>query len=533
MDADAYPTLGGLVCKWIEDNLCFGPGDLLGEPAVLDNEKRGFIWRMYELFPLGHPLEGRRRFKRVALSLQKGSAKSELAAWLAAAELHPDAPVRFREWNKDGTPVGQGVTDPYIPLCAYTEEQTEELAYGALRQILLRCKAGSAFDIGYARITRLSGDGKAEAVTGSPNRVDGLRTTFQHFDETHRFVLDHLKRAHRVMLQNASKRAIADPWSLETTTAYAPGEDSVAEDTMEYARQVGDGTIKDSRLFFFHRQADAKLDLAKDEDRRKAVIEAAGPSASWKDIDSILAEWQDPKTDKSYWERVWTNRLVQQTRQAFDVERWRKLTKRQEIASGEYITIGFDGSRYNDATAIVATHVDGGYQWLAGLWERPYNAGPDWQVPESDVRRAMSDLFDRYTVWRCYADPPYWESTVAAWAGEYGEERVIEWRTNRWKAMAEAVAAFYNAIQDGSLSHDGDARFQSHIGSACKLVLNLWDDQHKERLWVIQKERGDSPHKMDAAVAAVLSWQARMDAVAAGISGSGRSVYETRGVLLI
>ena len=302
---------------------------------------------------------------------------------------------------------------------------------------------------------------------------------------------------------------------------------------MEYARQVADGKIQDSRLFFFHRQADGKLDLAKEDDRRKAVIEAAGPAAVWKDIESILGEWQDPKTDKAYWERVWTNRLVQQTRQAFDVERWRKLAKRKEIEQGDYISLGFDGSRYNDATAIVATHVDSGFQWLGGLWERPYNARDDWQVPEAEVLRAMAECFERYTVWRLYADPPYWESVVAAWAGEYGEERVIEWRTNRWKAMAEAVMGFHNAIQDGTLSHDGNERFQSHIGAACKLMLNLWDDQHKERLWVIQKERGDSPHKMDAAVAAVLSWQARCDAVAAGISGSGRSVYETRGVLLI
>jgi hypothetical protein len=34
---------------------------------------------------------------------------------------------------------------------------------------------------------------------------------------------------------------------------------------------------------------------------------------------------------------------------------------------------------------------------------------------------------------------------------------------------------------------------------------------------LIQKERTDSPHKIDAAMAAVLSWKARTDAVAAGM----------------
>ena len=99
-DEFRYPSLGWDVCDFIERNLVFGPGDLLGEPAVLDDEKRAFIWRMYEIYPEGHELAGRRRFERVALSLPKGCAKTELAAWIAAVELHPKAPVRF---NPAGT----------------------------------------------------------------------------------------------------------------------------------------------------------------------------------------------------------------------------------------------------------------------------------------------------------------------------------------------------------------------------------------------------------------------------------------------
>ena len=79
---------------------------------------------MYELFPQDHPQAGRRRFKRCALSLRKGSAKSELAAWLAAVELHREGPVRCDGFDAYGRPVGAPVTDPYIPLVAYTEEQS-------------------------------------------------------------------------------------------------------------------------------------------------------------------------------------------------------------------------------------------------------------------------------------------------------------------------------------------------------------------------------------------------------------------------
>src|SRR2546426_12713016 len=94
-DPKPWPTLGPLVCDFIERNLVYGPGDLRGEPARLDDEKRALVWRMYEIYPKGHAQAGRRRFKRVALSMRKGVAKTELMSWIAACELHPEAPVRF------------------------------------------------------------------------------------------------------------------------------------------------------------------------------------------------------------------------------------------------------------------------------------------------------------------------------------------------------------------------------------------------------------------------------------------------------
>jgi hypothetical protein len=71
-----YPTLGPQVCEWIETHLVFGPGDLRGQPAVLDDEKRALIYRMYEVYPKGHTLAGRRRFKRAGISLPKGAREN-------------------------------------------------------------------------------------------------------------------------------------------------------------------------------------------------------------------------------------------------------------------------------------------------------------------------------------------------------------------------------------------------------------------------------------------------------------------------
>lgn len=532
LDDDPWPTLGPQVCDFIEGYLVFGPGDLRGQPARVDAEKRALIYRMYEVYPAGHELAGRRRFKRVALSLRKGSAKTEFAAWLAAVELHPEGPVRCDGFDADGQPVGVGVTDPYIPMVAYTEEQSDELAYGALRMILQYSPLADDFDIGIERIMRIHGDGKAVSLATSPDARDGARTTFQVFDETHRFTLPKLKQAHRTMLANVPKRFLSDAWSLEITTAPAPGEGSVAEDTMDYARQVADGKITDSRLFFFHRQASDAHDLSTEAGVRAAVIEASGPVAEWSDIDGIVEQWRDPTADRTYLERVWLNRLVRSSERAFDVVRWRELADGEFVPpDGDRVTLGFDGARYHDATALVGTHIETGYVWLVGLWEHPQGI-EEWEVPADEVEMALADAMARWDVWRMYCDPPYWETYVAKWAGQYGTERVMEWWTNRMKAVAYAIKSFHNAMMSGEISHDGNPHLTRHIGNACRRVLNLRDEQGLP-LWTIYKERPDSPHKIDGAMAAVLAWEARCDALAAGIGQRRRSVYEDRGLMVV
>ena len=525
-----WPTLGPQVCAFIEDFLVFGPGDLRGEPAVIDGEKRALIYRIYEVFPRGHKQAGRRRFRRVGISLRKGTAKTELAAWLAAAELHPYGPVRCDGWDANGQPVGVGVRDPYIPLVAYTEEQSDELAYAALRTILEYSPLADDFDIGIERIMRIGGDGKAVSLAGSPDARDGARTTFQVFDETHRMSTPRLKQAHRTMMANIPKRYRADAWSLEVTTAPAPGEGSIAEDTMDYARQVDGGAIRDSRLFFFHRQASDDHDLDTAAGVRAAVVEASGPAAGWSDIDGIAEQWQDPTSDKSYLERVWLNRLVRSAERAFDIETWKTLATDYRPAVGALITLGFDGARWRDSTALVATEIETGYQWLLGLWEMPENI-EGWEVPADEVHERVRAAFDEYEVWRMYCDPPYWETAVAEWAGQFGEDRVVEWWTNRKRQMAYALRQYDTAMLAGDIGHAGGQDLQRHLGNAVRKILTMRDEEDKP-LWVIYKERPDSPHKIDAAVAAVLSWEARCDAVAAGVRSS-ESVYESRGLLVL
>ncbi len=515
-DSVKWPTLGPQVVTWMEDNLVFGPGDLRGKPLILDDEQRGFIYKFYEVYPHGHPNAGRRRFRRCALSLAKGLRKTELAAFIAAAELHADAPVRFNGWRGRGLAPGKGVTDPFVILVAYTEEQSDELAYGALRVILQESRLARDYDIGLERIIRKSGAGKAVSLSGSPNARDGARTTFQVFDETHRMTLPRLKAAHQTMQANLPKRKLSDAWALEITTAPEPGAGSIAEGTMDYAQAIIDGKASDDSLFFFHRQASDEHDLTTREGARAAVIEASGQAAGWRDIDAIVALWGDLTSDRNYWERVWCNRVVQSSTQAFDVPKWRTLkASSNPVQPGDMITLGFDGAQFHDSTALIATHVKTGYQWKAGLWQCPVGRST-WQIPVAEVDACVRDYFERFNVWRFYGDPYSWQSWIAVWQGLFGETRVIERWTNKYLLMSRAVEAFHTAITDGTISHSGDPDVERHIGNSRKQFLGQRDDQGKP-LWVISKDRQESPHKIDAAIASVLSLEARSDAIAAGV----------------
>lgn len=530
MDDRRWPTLGPAVVEWMEDNLVFGPGDLRGEPYRLNNEQKAFVYRVYELHPIcacwgkrtcAHQQRpGRRRFNRAALSLAKGLSKTELGAAITAAELHPDAPVRCVNWWKPRggawEPEGGGVRSPYIPVLATTEEQVEDLGFGVLLDMLTNSHVARDFDLGLERIMRYGGDGVCQPMSTAPNSKDGALTSFQWFDETHRVYLATQKHAHQTMLANMAKRPLADPWSMETTTSYAPGQGSIAEDTMDYARRIQDGRARDPRMFFFHREAGPEFDVSKPEQLRAAIVYTRGEAASWSDIDRIASQWEDPSTDKAYLERVWLNRATGLAGRAFDAKRWGELSWPAlfaEIGPRRLVTLGFDGARFSDATALVATDVESGFQQVVGLWENP-GQGP-WETPVAEVEAAMEAAFERWQVWRGYFDPYYWESELAKWAGRWGEKVIVTFATNRWKLMALALRAYHQAVARGEVTNDGHEGMRRHMGNAVRQYVNFVDESG-EQLWLVQKERADSPFKIDAVVAGCLSWQARLDALTEG-----------------
>lgn len=542
----SFPTLGPALADFIEERCVFGPGSLAGQPARLDPEKRAALYRLYEVFPQGHPMAGRRRFQRGALEWRKGLAKTEFAAWVAFCELHPEAPVRCDGFNAQGEPVGRPVAFPYIPMMAVTEEQVSELAYGVLKYVVEEGPDAALFDASLDRIIRLGpggkADGRAVPVSNAPGARDGALTSFQHFDEPHRLYLPSQRNAHETMLQNMNKRALEDPWTFYTSTAGQPGQRSIEEDVRNGAESIASGEDSDPSLFFFARWAgpehkdfvarpatdtlpavSAEQALA---NRVAAIAEATGPAGEYGpgQFERIAKDYDRKGADKAYWERVYLNRWRKSGSQFFDMRKIEGLLRPGVcIPKDGFVTLGFDGARFRDATAFVATEIQTGLQQLIGLWERPEGV-EEWEVPESEVTDLLAWAMDYFEVWVLYGDPPHWTETMGSWAARW-PGWIVEWWTNRSKTMAYAHRAYLEAIDAGLATFGGDdaadvefkphADLIRHLANAGTHELRIKDDEGKP-LFVMRKQDGREDLKFDAAMAGSLSWTACLDARKAG-----------------
>lgn len=515
-DPEPWPTLGPQICSLIEERAVYGPGSLQGEPYVIDPEFRAFIYRAFEVFPKGHEWAGRRRFKRVGLSVRKGLAKTEKQALLAFCELHPEGPTRFDGWDASGNPVGRPVRAPYIPMLAVSVEQVEELAFGALTYIITEGPDGDLFAVSQDRICRLDDrgreDGKAVPLANSPGARDGARTTMNCFDEPHRLYLPRQLEAHKTMDANLPKRPLDDPWSLYVGTAGQPGQGSVMEMVHAEALQIFEGKIERPDLFYLYRTDDGGHDLDIKTERITAVAAATGPAGEFGrgQFDEIASQWDRPGADKAFLERVWLNRWRKSGSQAFDM---RKVVLVEDgVPDGAFVTAGFDGARFRDATALTITEVATGRQVLLGCWERP-DAVEDWEVPEGEVTDLVEDMMSRYRVWRMYCDPPYWWETVASWAARWPNQ-VIEWHTQVKSKIIPALRAYVDAIDTSSVTYAASPFRETliqHLGHAARKELKTFDDEGRPH-WILQKQDGRLEDKIDAAMSAVLSWTACVDA---------------------
>src|SRR5690606_21321518 len=92
------------------------------------------------------------------------------------------------------------------------------------------------------------------------------------------------------------------------------------------------------------------------------------------------------------------------------------------------------------------------------------------QIPRSEVRAAVDELFERFDVKRMYCDPHDWYSEIGDWSVEYGENHVFEWNTSRITKMYEEIRRFEIDLREGRITHDGCPLVTIHAANARKVA---------------------------------------------------------------
>lgn len=323
-----FPTLGDLIDGWLEQHCPVPDGFSRGRPF------RQYDWQFWctanhyrvredaKWIPERPLLNQAFVYRRSQVVGPQKSGKGPWSAALVAAEAA--GPVVFGGWAKPGDayvcaehgcpcgweyayepgePRGIRQPSPLIQLTATSADQVDNVYRPLTAMIRLGPLAEVLFPRdGFIRIAGGSGDAdldRIDVVTASANSRLGNPISFALQDETGLYT--RANRMRRVAETQRRGAAGMGGRTLETTNAWDPAEESVAQTTFETAA---------ADVFRFFRQPPPKWRYARKDERRRIHAYVYEGSAHV-DLGSIEAEAAEmAQTDPAQAERFFGNRIV-------------------------------------------------------------------------------------------------------------------------------------------------------------------------------------------------------------------------------
>lgn len=512
-DEGEFPTLGYDVGEWIEGNLVIPDGYRQGEPYRLTDEMWRFLLHYYRLDPRAMPWPGPIGLKHTGGMLRRSQkwGKDPFGAAICWAEAL--GPTRFDGWDASGEPVGAPYPTPLIVNLGTSEEQTDN-TWRPLKEMGRR---GPLVDdprvreIGETKVDLTSG-GKLEPATTSARARLGAPMSFVTLTESHLFTLQGGFRR----VAGAVKRNVAgmDGRWLELTNAWDPTEGSEAQITAE---------SKDADVYVDTIEPKRVEDLDNDDELYQELLRQYGDSArekgGWVNIKGrIFSECRSARHLEADRRRFFLNEIVVGESVFVDPIAWDLHATEDMLEPGDLIALGFDGAKYRDATALIASRMSDGKLFELKVWERPDDV-TDWRVPSTEVDKAVRDTFGAYKVTVMFADPYRWQDYLDAWAGEF-VDKVVEFPTNVEQRMDKAIERFTTAFGAGEITHDGDEVLTRHAKNAVLVKGSRKKQRPGEEVDIashyLKMAKRGTGQLIDAAVAAVLAYAARGQAIEDG-----------------
>jgi phage terminase large subunit-like protein len=365
---------------------------------------------------------------------------------------------------------------------------------------------------GYREMRSRVHTGRIRVLAADVDTADGVIPTLALVDELHR---------HKSAGLYGIFRDGLGPRGGQMVTISTAGEHEVSPlGTMRQAALVLPVIDRDGAHLRCATEDDAYVmhewALGRDDDMDDMVTVKKANPASWQTVAALKARYSSPSMLQWQWARFACGVWVAAEEWWVTGEEWHTLATSDRLKPGDAITLGFDGSRVNDSTALVACRLDDGLIQLLDCWEAP--AGVNWEVPITEVDARLADAMETYRVVRGYFDPPLWRTEIEQWAREFGDSAVRKFDTTKVR-MVGAVERFRTDVTARTLRYAGSEVLTRH-------VLNAQVREARGGGYWLSKERSGSPNKIDAAVAAVLAYEARADSLA-----SGEATRQSRTVL--
>lgn len=517
----------GVVPEWIEAHCVIPDQEHRGEPFVLGDEQLMFVANHYSVKPDATADQKSTAFvyrRSQLVRAQKWGKSPLIAAFVCAEGVGPVLFAGFARggetydcrdfgcgcgWSytyEAGEPMGRPWSTPLIQITATSEDQTDN-TYDALRPMI---ELGPLIDVipkTGEEFIRLPGGGRIDVVTSKANSRLGQRVTFVPQDETGLWLQSNgghnLAKKQRQGLAGMSGRAI------ETTNAWDPSQDSVAQRTFESA-------ATDICRDFQQPPPELKFE---NPDERRQIFQINYAGAPWVDIDAIEGQAAEMlEKDPTDAERFFGNRIVAGLGHYLDVTDWDAKAAPITVKPRTKVCLGFDGSDNDDHTGIRLETLDF-YQFTPTygtdgrktLWDPRLWQG---RVPRDEVRAAVDHIASEFEIVRAYCDPHMWETEVDEWDARYGPKKFIKWPTYRIGPMHASLDRFkIDLSTPGRFTHDGDPQVQAHARNAVMRTRAL-DPLTGRRQYILGKP--SDAQKFDYLMSSVLAHEAVCDAIADG-----------------
>ena len=468
----------------------------------------------------------------------KAGEQVPVIASLALAELC--GPVRFSHLDPDapGGVIGRPVPAAWVQLAGSQRNQTTNtmsMVTGMVAESPILNEYG--LDVGLTRIYTASG-GRLEA--DHRQRTQRRRSPPDRGLPRRDALVDRQQRrpqTRQVIRRNLSKSRDGAPECSETTNAHAVGLDSVAERSYQAHQQIVSraGTLRADPLRLprsprRHRPRQPRR--AARSTRRHLATPTGWTSTGSSTKSSTPAPRRTTRgaSTSTRSPKPTTHSSPPTNGKAASTPTRSSPTKTPSPSASTDPAAAYEGKP--DATALIGCRVHDGHLFEIGVWEAETDLTSKTgrhRYPKS--RAAIANAFRRYTVLGFYADPGRdWRSYVNAWEATHGNaihKRCASSPTTpsvvdvggRSGLVQLAVETFEGAVRNHDLTHDGSYRLTQHILNSRREVRR--QAAHRQRARLLRR-------KVDAAVAAVLAWQARCDALAAGLTARRRARKLTR-----